>query len=68
MIRESLSVSSKHAFLFLSGTQGLAFQRRTATGGWTSHTSAGWGAAPVWLKLERSGSLITASYSDNGVN
>src|SRR5262245_34676531 len=57
MIRESLNPDSKHAFALLSGTQGLAFQRRAAaTGSWTDHTGGGWGASPIWLKVERLGS------------
>jgi regulation of enolase protein 1 (concanavalin A-like superfamily) len=63
MIRESLNADSKHAFALLSGGEGLAFQRRSATSGRTAHTAAGWGTAPVWLKLERKGSTLTASYS-----
>ena len=69
MIRESLNPDSKHAFAILSGGQGLAFQRRAvATGGWTDHTSGGWGTSPIWLKVERRGSTVTASYSGDGAS
>ena len=68
MIRETLNPDSKHAFMLLSGTQGLAFQRRAATGGWTDHTSGGWAVSPIWLKLERRGSTLTASYSGDGAS
>lgn len=69
MIRESLNADSKHAFALLSGTQGLAYQRRAAaTGGWTDHTAGGWATAPVWLKVERRGSTVTASYSGDGAS
>jgi regulation of enolase protein 1 (concanavalin A-like superfamily) len=69
MIRESLNPDSKHAFALLSGTQGLAFQRRAAaTGSWTDHTSGGGGTAPIWLKVERRGSTVTASYSGDGAS
>jgi regulation of enolase protein 1 (concanavalin A-like superfamily) len=68
MIRESLATNSKHAFMLLSGTGGPAFQRRTTTGGWTTHTAGAWSTDPVWVRLERSDSTITASQSNDGVN
>src|SRR5262245_44106526 len=65
MIRESLSGGSKHASIFLSGSQGLAFQYRSATSNSTSHSGA---ASPApWLKLERQGSTLIGSYSDDAV-
>jgi regulation of enolase protein 1 (concanavalin A-like superfamily) len=67
MIRETLGAGSKHAFMLLSGAAGLAFQRRTATGGGTAHTPAGWGVAPVWVRLARQGTTITAAHSPDGV-
>lgn len=68
MIRESLSPGSKHASIFRTGTQGLAFQHRGATNDWTNHDAgtAEFGAA--WIKLERQGSTFTGSYSWDGVN
>jgi len=39
MIRESLAANSKHASMFLTGTQGLAFQYRANTGGATTHAA-----------------------------
>ncbi len=69
MMRETLSANSKHALMAVSGSQGLAFQRRAAgVGGVTTHTPGGWSTAPIWVSLERRGSLITASYSSDGVN
>jgi regulation of enolase protein 1 (concanavalin A-like superfamily) len=69
MIRESLNADSKHAFALLSGTQGLAFQRRAVgTGSWSEHTAGGWGTSPIWLKVERRGSTLTASYSGDGAS
>lgn len=67
MIRESLSTDSKHGFVFLSGAQGLSFQRRAVTGDWTEIGRL-WGGGMVWLKLERQGSTLTAFSSDDGVN
>ena len=62
MIREGLSPSDRHAFVFATpaGMHGVNFQRRTATGGLSVHTSGPFVDAPVWLRLRREGDLITA--------
>jgi regulation of enolase protein 1 (concanavalin A-like superfamily) len=65
MIRESLSAGSKNAFVLVSAAKGLAFQRRTATNGTSVSTLTG-GAAPMWVRLDRHGSTLTASRSSNG--
>jgi regulation of enolase protein 1 (concanavalin A-like superfamily) len=65
MVRESLSATSKYAFALVSPGNGIAFQRRTATGGSGAHTGAS-GTAPRWMRLERRGSTITASSSTTG--
>jgi len=65
MIRETLTAGSKHAFMVVSAAKGVSFQRRAATSGSsTANTVAG--LAPMWVKLDRKGSLLTASYSANG--
>ena len=46
MIRETLDSTSKHALMTLTGSQGLAFQRRAGTGSWSTHTFAGWSTGP----------------------
>jgi regulation of enolase protein 1 (concanavalin A-like superfamily) len=66
MIRQSLDAGSAHAFMIVSRGKGLAFQRRTVTGGTSTHTSGGSGTAPRWVKLARQGDVITASVSTNG--
>ena len=68
MIRESLAANARHASMFVSAGKGLAFQRRTATGGTSSHTSGGTGIAPNWVRLTRIGSDFTASWSADGMN
>jgi hypothetical protein len=65
MIRQGLSAGSKHATVTASIAEGVAFRRRKATGGATTTTTTA-GAAPVWLRLDRRGSAITASLSSNG--
>jgi regulation of enolase protein 1 (concanavalin A-like superfamily) len=67
MIRQNTTASAAHAFLFVSPDNGVAFQRRTAAGGLTTHTSGGGGTAPQWLRLTRSGSIVTASVSADGI-
>lgn len=66
MIRETLAANSKHASMFLTPGNGLAFQWRSATGGASTHTAGGAAAAPYWVRMVRSGSTFTAYKSTNG--
>jgi hypothetical protein len=66
MIRERLNASSKFAMALVSGTQGIAFQRRTAASAAAVHTAGPARVAPQWVKLERTGSVIKASTSTDG--
>lgn len=66
MIRERLTADSPHALMLVSPGKGLAFQRRIATGGISTHTSGGGGTAPAWVKLERRANTLTAFVSSNG--
>jgi endoglucanase Acf2 len=66
MIRETLAAGSRHAFMALTPGNGLAFQRRVATGGVSTHTAGGASGAPVWVRLVRNGNTIAASSSTNG--
>jgi predicted amidohydrolase/regulation of enolase protein 1 (concanavalin A-like superfamily) len=68
MIRETLTADSRHGLMLVSPGKGLAFQRRTATGGISTSTSGITGTAPAWVKLERRGSTIAAFYSWDGSN
>jgi regulation of enolase protein 1 (concanavalin A-like superfamily) len=67
MIRETLAAGSRHAFVLASPGKGIAFQRRRDTNGLSTHTSGGTGTAPVWLRLERSGAVVSAFRSADGV-
>lgn len=62
MIRQSLSASSQHAFVFATPTavNGTAFQRRIVDGGESVHTAGPAVAPPVWLRLMRQGDTVTA--------
>ena len=66
MLRESLAAGSRHASIFVTPSQGVAFQRRTESNGLTTHTYGGSATSPRWLKLQRSGSLVTAYESPDG--
>jgi hypothetical protein len=67
MVRSSLSASSAHGVMYAKISGQLAFRRRPATGLSTLHTDAGAGYAPVWVKLERRGTAVTAFRSADGV-
>jgi hypothetical protein len=70
MIRETLDPDSAHAFMPVTPTQGVSFQRRPSTGAASTSdnsTTGGSETAPYWVKIDRtiSGSF-TASSSTNG--
>jgi regulation of enolase protein 1 (concanavalin A-like superfamily) len=69
MIRGSLAATSAQATMLVTpgGTKGLAFQRRVNDGGLSTSTSAGGGTAPAWVRLVRTGNVISASRSQDGV-
>jgi len=59
-------------FVLVAGstTNGVMFQQRSATGGTTAKVTpnvTGKGV-PIWLKLSRTGSTVTATYSTDGTN
>ena len=66
MMRETTAANSKQAFMIVSPGKGLAFQRRTTTGGASTNTAGPAGTAPYWVKLKRSGTTISAYVSTNG--
>jgi regulation of enolase protein 1 (concanavalin A-like superfamily) len=67
MIRETLNANSTHAAMVVTPGNGLAFQRRTTTGGGSLNTSVGAIAAPHWVRLVRSGNTFTSYRSADGV-
>ncbi|HEY3886829.1 MAG TPA: Ig-like domain-containing protein, partial [Vicinamibacterales bacterium] len=54
------------AFMLVSFSKGVAFQRRTSDGAASVNTAGSAATAPHWVKLVRSGSTITASESSDG--
>ena len=68
MIRESLDANSKHAMTVVTPSKGASFQRRTATGSGSGHTTYGGVSAPQFVKVIRAGSSFTGYFSsDNSV-
>jgi hypothetical protein len=68
MIRASTAADAPHAFMFVSGARGIAFQRRATAGAVTTHSDGGTGTAPVWLRIERTGDTISGFRSGDGVS
>jgi hypothetical protein len=66
MIRQSLAPESAHQFLVASLGKGLAYQRRTATGGSTVSTGLGTGGAGAVFRIERSGGTLRVQVGQAG--
>ncbi len=66
MIRESLAANAAHALMSVSPIEGLSFERRDATGFGTALLSGGYFAAPYWVRLARSGNMVSAYQSGDG--
>ncbi len=66
MIRETTATGSKHASVFITPGNGVAFQSRNATGGSSVNANTTGPAAPYWVKIVRSGNTFTAYYSATG--
>jgi hypothetical protein len=68
MVRESLTPGSRHAFIALTSGNGVAFQNRIVTGGYSNNYSVAGFKAPYWLKLKVSGMTYTGYASPDGIN
>ncbi len=66
MIRETLTTGSKHASVFVTPNNGVAFQSRDCTGGGSVNANTIGLAAPYWVKIVRSGNTFTAYRSSTG--
>ena len=67
MIRESAAANSKHAMVVVSPSNGVAMQYRSSTGGSSTNISGPAGvAAPYWVKLTRTGNVLTGFSSADG--
>ena len=68
MVRAALTPGSPHAFMLVSASRGMAFQRRRAPQDITVGTAGSYSAAPRWVKLQRTGSQIAAYESADGTS
>jgi hypothetical protein len=66
MVRSTLAANSVHTSLFITPGNGVSFQRRQTAGSSSVSTPGGSGTAPVWLKIERRGTAVTAFRSADG--
>jgi regulation of enolase protein 1 (concanavalin A-like superfamily) len=67
MIRGTLDPASYHASVFIMPGNGLGFQRRTPASPTGARIDVPGVTAPMWVRLERAGSTITAKFSADGV-
>jgi hypothetical protein len=67
MLRNDNTAGSAEASISITPTSGVTFRYRLANGAPTAQTIVSGVAAPVWLRLVRSGNSVAASYSSNGV-
>ena len=68
MIRSSTDPSSDHGFALVSRANGVAFQFRPGVALTTVHHPGPAGQAPVWLRLTRNNTTVTAEASFDGSN
>jgi hypothetical protein len=68
MIRESLSPDSKHAMLAVTPSNTALLWYRTGTGDSSTQSDKADIALPVWLRLVRSGRVLTGYVSQDGQN
>jgi hypothetical protein len=66
MFRESLAPGARNAIAYVTPTNGVHFQTRVTTGGATAIANGTTAAAPIWLRLVRSGDTVTAYQSGDG--
>jgi regulation of enolase protein 1 (concanavalin A-like superfamily) len=66
MIREAVTRGARHASLMATPAGGTFKRRRNTNGGTTSTPVSASTTQPIWLRLERVGSLVTAYTSSDG--
>lgn len=65
MIRDGVTAGAVNAAMIVSAGKGLSFQYRKTAAGLTANVAAA-GTAPIWVRLVRAGSAVTASTSSDG--
>eukprot|EP00956_Cyclotella_meneghiniana_P028803 scaffold68082_cov91-Cyclotella_meneghiniana.AAC.1 len=69
MLRDSLNENSKHFSLYVTGSNGLANQWRSSTGGATSVDNLpGSSNRNMWLKITKTGNVFQAYYKTSASN
>jgi regulation of enolase protein 1 (concanavalin A-like superfamily) len=68
MLRQSLTPDSPHVILDVTPDGGIEFMTRRANGAETTFIAGGNAAVPVWLRLTRTGAIITGSFSIDGAS
>jgi regulation of enolase protein 1 (concanavalin A-like superfamily) len=69
MVRSRLTSTAAHGMVALTGSTGVAFQRRQDNRGLTINTDGNSGTLPPqWLRIVRAGTRITGYASPDGVN
>jgi len=66
MLRETLAANAAHTSLVVTAANGTLFFQRATTGDVTSGPPAGGAGAPLWVRLERHGTVVTGSSSPDG--
>jgi hypothetical protein len=66
MLRDTLAANAAHTSLVVTGANGTLFFQRATTGDVTSGPPAGGAGAPLWVRLERHGTVVTGSSSTDG--
>jgi len=66
MIRETTGAQAAYAAVFLTGSNGVAFQGGAGNGA-SSWSAGAYGSIPDWVRLTRSGNTFTADCSADGV-
>ena len=66
MMRASLASNSANVMVAVTGSNGVAFQRRISAGASSTHTAGPLVPAPYWVRLVRQGSLFTGLVSVDG--
>jgi regulation of enolase protein 1 (concanavalin A-like superfamily) len=66
MIRASLASNAAYALMLVSSAKGTALQYRKTNGASAASITGTAGAAPMWVKIVRAGSVITGYQSSNG--
>jgi uncharacterized protein (DUF2141 family) len=68
MIRESLSVDSRHAFIGVSGAGAFRWEKRSQTGGTTAVNNYSKSTPPnTWIRLVRVGNTLSGYTSTDGI-